>query len=232
MSSLIHAVSHVLTGHGENSDKKANIHTVICDDVKIKSVVSSETQSKATIRHSQNKINELMAKLSSTHAQIDDYSRGRNNQISEAVKNSIEKIVHETQFQQQQLLDDTEKLSTEIENQYKDKLMLFINQLDEEKAATLVQLEKDLNLRQEQILDSARKRIDALNEEANRLKMNVFKEAQAKANSKIEEITDKVAHLGVEDATRRLTSTTTTVITTKAHTETHPNDAKPMAKHF
>jgi hypothetical protein len=47
----------------------------------------------------------------------------------------------------------------------------FINQLDEDKATTLAQLEKDLNFRQEQILDSARKRIDALNEEANRLKM-------------------------------------------------------------
>jgi hypothetical protein len=47
----------------------------------------------------------------------------------------------------------------------------FINQLDEDKAATLAQLEKDLNLRQEQILESARIRIDALNEEANRLKI-------------------------------------------------------------
>ena len=35
----------------------------------------------------------------------------------------------------------------------------------------MIQLEKDLNLRQELILESARKRIDALNEEANRLKM-------------------------------------------------------------
>ncbi len=47
----------------------------------------------------------------------------------------------------------------------------FINQLDDDKAATLAQLEKDLNLRQEQILESARIRIDALNEEANRLKI-------------------------------------------------------------
>ena len=43
--------------------------------------------------------------------------------------------------------------------------------MDEDKAATLAQLEKDLNIRQEQILDSARKRIDGLNEEANRMKM-------------------------------------------------------------
>jgi vacuolar-type H+-ATPase subunit H len=47
----------------------------------------------------------------------------------------------------------------------------FLSQLDEDKAETLAQLEKDLNIRQEQILESARKRIDALNEEANRLKI-------------------------------------------------------------
>lgn len=51
----------------------------------------------------------------------------------------------------------------------------FINQLDDEKAVTLAQLEKDLNIRQELILDSARTRIDALNEEANRLKMVTIK---------------------------------------------------------
>ncbi|CAF4362915.1 unnamed protein product, partial [Rotaria sordida] len=113
-----------LTGHGENSDKKSNVHTVICDDVKVKSVVNSETQSKATIRHSQNKINELMAKLSSAHIQIDEYSRNRNNEISEAVKNSIEKIVHETQIQQQQLFNHTQKQSAEIENGYTEKLVL------------------------------------------------------------------------------------------------------------
>lgn len=53
----------------------------------------------------------------------------------------------------------------------------FVTELDDRKAAKLAQLEKDLNLRQEQILDAARQRIDALNEEANRLKMvNSFDE--------------------------------------------------------
>jgi hypothetical protein len=62
--------------------------------------------------------------LGSTHAQIDEYSRHRNDEISEAVQMSIEKIVHETQIQQQQLLNDAQKESSEIENQYKTKLML------------------------------------------------------------------------------------------------------------
>lgn len=59
----------------------------------------------------------------------------------------------------------------EIENEFKLKLQQYVAQLDAEKAALLAQLEKELNLRQELILDNARKRIDDLNEEANRLKM-------------------------------------------------------------
>jgi hypothetical protein len=140
MSSIIHAVGHALTGHGDNSDRKSSVHTVVYEDVKVKSIVSSETQLKASIGHSQNKINELMAKLGitnkfffiyylklfsgSTHAQIDEYSRRRNDEISEAVKASIDKIVHETQIQQQHLLNDAQKQSVEIEREYTDKLTL------------------------------------------------------------------------------------------------------------
>jgi len=46
-----------------------------------------------------------------------------------------------------------------------------VAKIDSEKAASLAQLEKELNVRQELILESARKRIDDLNEEANRLKL-------------------------------------------------------------
>lgn len=64
MSSILHAVGHALTGHGDNAEKKSNnVHTVVYEDVKVKSTVSSETQSKSSAGHSQNKIHELMAKL-------------------------------------------------------------------------------------------------------------------------------------------------------------------------
>jgi len=42
----------------------------------------------------------------STHLQVDEYSRKRTEQISEAVAESIKKVVSETQVQQQQLLAD------------------------------------------------------------------------------------------------------------------------------
>jgi hypothetical protein len=125
MSSIIHA----LTGHGDHPEKKSNsstVHTVIYEDVKVKSIVSSQVQTKPTINDSQNKIHALMAKLGSTHSQIDEYSRRRTNEISEAVTSSIDKIVHLTQIQQQQLLDDAQKETNKIEDDFKNKLMLYV----------------------------------------------------------------------------------------------------------
>jgi len=59
----------------------------------------------------------------------------------------------------------------EIENDFKLRIQEYVAKIDAEKAGLLAQLEKELNARQELILESARKRIDDLNEEANRLKM-------------------------------------------------------------
>ena len=61
MSSIIHA----LTGHGDHAEKKSNssTHTVTYEDVKVKSVVSSQIQAKAIATDSQHKINALMSKL-------------------------------------------------------------------------------------------------------------------------------------------------------------------------
>lgn len=43
------------------------------------------------------------------------------------------------------------------------------------------------------ILEAARKRIDDLNQEGNRLKFGVLREAQAQANAKVESITEQMA---------------------------------------
>jgi len=59
----------------------------------------------------------------------------------------------------------------EIENDFKLRIQAYVATIDAEKAGLLAQLERELNARQELILESARKRIDDLNEEANRLKM-------------------------------------------------------------
>lgn len=131
--------------------------------------------------------------IGTTHQQIDEYSRRRTEQISEEVAAAIARIVADTQVQQQALLTDANVRSAVIEEEYKNKLQQFVEELDVGKAQNLSTLEKDLNLRQELILDDARKRIDDLNEEANRLKLGVLRDAQAQANAQVGVITDQVA---------------------------------------
>jgi hypothetical protein len=43
------------------------------------------------------------------------------------------------------------------------------------------------------ILEEARRRIDELNAEANRLKLGVLREAQAQSNARVDAITEQVA---------------------------------------
>ena len=136
---------------------------------------------------------EILLWIGTTHQQIDEYSRRRNEQISEEVAVAIARIVADTQIRQQELLSDANVRSAVIEEEYKLKLQKFVEELDTGKAQNLSTLEKDLNLRQELILEEARKRIDDLNEEANRLKLGVLREAQAQANAQVDNITEQVA---------------------------------------
>jgi len=164
-----------------------------------------------------------MSKLGTTHNQIDEYSKKRTAEISEAVSSAIDKVVADTASQQQQLLSDANQRSAAIDTEYKQRLQERVVQLDSEKAVLLAELERSLNERQEAILLKARQDIDLLQNAANQQKMAVFKEAQAKANQQVDQITEQVAGLAAEDAQRRLQSTTQTVITTKsvASGETH-----------
>ncbi|CAF0721825.1 unnamed protein product [Rotaria sordida] len=193
----------------------AQIHSTQTENVHVQSVIQSETQSKVSIANNK-KVADLMARLGTTYLQVDKYSRKRTEEINEAVAESIKKVVADTQLQQQQLLTDANLRTNGIEDEFRLRLQEYVAKLDNEKATVLVQLERDLDVRQEAILESARKRIDDLNSEANRLKMNVLKECQAQSSAQITKITEQVAVLEHEDASRRLASTTTTTITTKA----------------
>jgi len=146
-----------------------------------------------------------------THNQIDEYSKKRTAEISDAVSSAIDKVVADTAAQQQKLLSDANERSAAIEIEYKQSLQERVAQLDAEKAVLLAELERSLNERQEAILLKARQEIDLVQNAANQEKLAVFKEAQARANQQVDQITEKVAELAAEDAQRRLQSTTQTV---------------------
>ena len=124
---------------------------------------------------------------------MDEYSRRRTEQISEEVSAAISRIVGETQVEQSTLLADASVRSHIIEDEYTHNLQRYVQEIDTSKAQTLSELEQDLNSRQEMILQQAKKRIDDLNEEANRLKMGVLRDAQAQADAKVGAITGQIA---------------------------------------
>jgi len=216
------SVETTTTVAASTSTGSAMSHTAISDDVRVKSVVSSETRTNTSMQNAR-KMSELMNKLGTTHTQIDEYSKKRNAEISDAVTGSIQKVVSDTATQQQMLLTDANARSAAIESEYKHRLQERVAQLDAEKAVLLAELERSLNARQEAILLKAKQDIDAVQSQANQEKLAVLKEAQARASVQIDQITDKVAEMAAEDAQRRLQSTTTTTITTKAESsgETH-----------
>ncbi|CAF3424912.1 unnamed protein product [Rotaria sp. Silwood1] len=66
-----------------------NLHTsVIVDDVRVNSVISSEAQANLTINNKVNIVS-LFSQLSTTHAQVDQYSRARTHEINEQFQNVV-----------------------------------------------------------------------------------------------------------------------------------------------
>ena len=107
------------------SASSAKVHSAQAENVHVQSVVQTETQSKVSMENTK-KINDLMARLGSTHLQVDEYSRKRTEEISEAVAESIKRVVNETQEQQQQLLADANRRTSGNENARDERFFSFV----------------------------------------------------------------------------------------------------------
>jgi len=74
---------------GNTTTSTEHLHTsTVADDVHVNSVISSETQSNATINSKLN-IDNLLSQLSTTREQVDQYSRARTTEINEQVISSF-----------------------------------------------------------------------------------------------------------------------------------------------
>ncbi|UJR29822.1 hypothetical protein I4U23_017365 [Adineta vaga] len=190
--------------------------TIHKDNVQVSSAISHDAKNKVALNIGSEKLSQLMDRLSTTHAQLDNYTQKRTQQISIETQNIINKILEETKDKQRLLLLEAQTKSEEFQQEYQNDLQNKVNQLNEEKAQQLALLEKSLNQQQELILINARNTIDQLQQDANQRKINILQQAQEVTNARIEQITEQVVHIGQEDSANRLASSTTTVITTQA----------------
>jgi hypothetical protein len=205
------------------------LHTsAVSDDVQIKSVISSETHANASLNNKLN-IDNLLSQLSTTHAQVDQYSRARTAAINEQVQKSIANVLAKTQRQQEELLLDANRRHLVIDNEYKLQLQKAIEALDVVKAKTLADLERDLQGKQQAIMLEAKQEIDVLNDQANAAKLHALVEAQEQASKDISQLADQVAVLGQLDTQNLLQSTTTTIITSQSQA-TGNNQAVPVTE--
>lgn len=144
--------------------------TINKENVQVHSAISHDAVNKVALNIGSDRLNELMDRLSTTHAQLDTYTQRRTQQISIETQNIINKILEETKEKQRELLVEVQVRSQQIQEEYQSDLQVKVNQLNEEKAQQLADLEKALNLQQENVLVNARQLIDSLQTDANQVK--------------------------------------------------------------
>ena len=137
------------------------------ENVQVKSSMIHDSSNTVSLNIGSDKLDQLLARLSTTHAQLDYYSQRRTQQISIETQNIIQKILQETKDKQRELLVEAQIRAQQFQQEYQNDLQWKINQLNEDKAQQLADLEKNLNIQQENILIDARQQIDLLQKEAN-----------------------------------------------------------------
>ena len=236
------ATNQTSVGGGTFSSER--LHTsAVADDVQVRSVISSETQAQASVNNKLN-IDKLLGQLSTTHAQVDQYSRDRtaliNDQVTDPlphafhersgwfqVQKSIADVLENTKRRQEAMLLDANRRHLVIDNEYKLQLQKAVEALDAVKAKTLADLERDLQGQQQLIMAEAKQQIDVLNDQANAAKLHVLVEAQEQAKQDIAQLTDQVVVLGQQDTQHLLQSKTTTIITSQSQAAGHADAVLP-----
>jgi len=227
---------HTTTLHNENNPNTKTVHTSIGgqttegravqrDGVNVKSTISSDGSSTVSLANQQ-KLNELISRLGSTHSQIDNYSKQQTDKIDEATQREIEKVVARARNEEDELLRKANEHTTQIDSEYQARLQQMVEEVDAAKAKRIAQIEQDLNNQQATILQTARNDIDQLNKKAADLKIGVLQQAQAKAAADATEITKEASRLDQTATIHQSTGTTTIKTEVTAAATTHdPSDA-------
>lgn len=204
--------------HGNKQDSKSgntqsdnsDTRTVQRDGVNIKSTISTDGSSSVSLVNQQ-KLSDLVAKLGSTHSQIDEYAKTQSEKIDEQIRREVDEVVGRTRRDQEELLRKANEHTAKIDTEYRARLQAMVEELDAAKAKRISEIEVDLNNQQAAILQAARNDIDVLNKKAAQLKIGVLETAEAKVANASRDIANS-AHLD-KAATIHQASGTTTIKT-------------------
>lgn len=198
--------------------------TVQHGDVNVKSKISTDGKSTVSMANQQ-KLNDLVSRLGSTHTQIDQYAKKQTEKINEETKREIDQVVSRTRVQQEELLRRANEHTAEIDAEYRARLQKMVEEIDAIKAKRIGEIETQLNQQQADILQAARNEIDQINQKAAGLKIGVLQDAQAKAAADATAITAQAAQLSQASTIHEAKGTTTIKTEVTAATTTKEKDA-------
>jgi hypothetical protein len=203
--------------------------TVQHEGVNIKSTISSDASSTVSMANQQ-KLNDLVSKLGSTHSQIDEYAKSQSAKINDEIQGEINQVLARTRQEQDQLLSKANEHTAQIDTEYRARLQKMVEEIDAAKAKRIADIENDLNKQQANILQVARAEIDQLNQKAANLKIGVLQQAQAKASADATAITAEASHLGQASTVHQSTGTTTIKTEVSAAATTKESGATATTK--
>jgi hypothetical protein len=173
------------------------------DSTHIESTVNNQTHSCINLSTSE-KIDELIRNLNHIHTQLDESIRRRTHQISTETESVLAHIINETQQEQQRLLFYAKEQQTKQDEHYRERLQIYLIQLDEMKAKQLAQLQEELEDSREQIMQVSHMKIKTVNEQANIIKTKIVKEEHQQASMQIDAVNAQLQNLPADKTFQQL----------------------------
>jgi hypothetical protein len=145
-------------------------------------------------------IDVVMNGLKKTQQDLDNRLKARLSKVSTEAEQKVMLVVEDTRDEQKRLLAYDKQRQLRHDELYQEWLQKYIVELNTWRSRELAKLQKELLVYQKRIVDISKKKIDRINEHANRNKTQILDEEKMASIRRANEITNSMYDLTREDA--------------------------------
>lgn len=175
------------------------------------SILKSEVETKHRLTSS-DQLDEFIDQLKKSNSTFDGNVQQRIQQITTQTEAILGRIFHETEDNQQELLQRAKEEQIKEDQFYRQQLEEFLRQLDLQRAKRLDQLQSKLVAQRQSILEESQLKVRSLVGQANSLKTQIMSEEEQQATRNIDAIIEQINQLNEHPTLQQLGTQTTTQI--------------------
>lgn len=179
--------------------------------VEMHSILKSEVETKHRLTSS-DQLDEFIDQLKKSNSTFDGNVQQRIQQITTQTEAILGHIFHETEDNQQELLQRAKEEQIKEDQFYRQQLEEFLRQLDLQRAKRLDQLQSKLVAQRQSILEESQLKVRSLVGQANSLKTQIMSEEEQQATRNIDAIIEQINQLNEHPTLQQLGTQTTTQI--------------------